>query len=543
MRTSLSVCFASIASSVLAAPSSLRARQDTPTVDLGYELHSSTYNSTGDYYIFKNVPYAEQPIGDFRFQKSVLPTGASSSVNDGGSADLECMQAYPGWVVELQAAAYGVDVATMAYILYNAGNQTESCLLLDIYVPASIYDLGIAAEAPVLVWTHGGGFTYGSKTSDFAGLLSRSNNTSIIVSLNYRLGVFGWLDGSDVTPNLGLYDQRLAFDWIKEYIGRFGGSASRITAMGESAGASSMLHHITASGGAEKAPFEQAVILSPAYQFNLDGANGYKLTMEEATSQTGGTVDSVEELKNLTSEQLKSINQAVVYASAIGGFNYGPVVDDTYVPNHPQVLLLEGKFDHSVNLLVSHTSNESVPFTPSNISTAEDVHAHISQLFPEASPETIEYMLTEIWPDVLDGTYPWTTEFARAVKIGTEVHFSCSSRYLSVAFDNHTYDSIFSYMPGYHAQDVPFYFFNGDTSTPNNGQLTNPTIAYAMQDHVMTFTLTGNPNYLGASVEWPIYGSDAQVLDYTFTGPDVGTDDLKNPRCDWIQQAMADGIL
>lgn len=266
------------------------------------------------------------------------------------------MQAYPEWIIELQASAYGVDTATMAYILYNSGAQTESCLVLDIYVPSTIFTLGSIAAAPVLVWTHGGGFAYGSKTGSgtIAGLLARSNNTQIIVSINYRLGMFGWLDGSDITSNLGLYDQRLAFDWIAKYISKFGGSADKITALGESAGGSSMMHHITAYGGDEPAPFNQAIILSPAYQFNLNGSYGYDLTMDTATNYTGKDIDSVSDLTTLTSDQLKYINQAVVYTGITGQFNYGPVVDGTYVPNHPQVLLLEGKFDSSVNVSQAH---------------------------------------------------------------------------------------------------------------------------------------------------------------------------------------------
>lgn len=553
MKAYVSACVASLAASALAAPwdlpkrnlGRLERRDNSTTVDLGYEVHSATVNETGNYYLFSNVPYAQQPIGDLRFQKPVLPTGTNSTVNDGGSSDIECMQAYPGWVVDLQAASYGVDATTMATILYNTGAQTESCLVLDIYVPETIYALGSLASAPVLVWIHGGGFTYGSKTGsgEIAGLLARSNNTAIIVSINYRLGMFGWLDGSDVTPNLGLYDQRLALEWVDKYISDFGGSPDRVTAMGESAGAASILHHITAEGGEEEAPFDQAVIMSPAFQFNLNGSYGYDLTMEVATNYTGEDIDSVSDLESLTSAQLKYINQAVVYEAFTGLFNYGPVVDGTYVPNHPQVLLLEGKFDDSVNLLLSHTSNESVPFTPTDIATAADLYELVAEEFPEVSNDTIDYMLTTVWPDVLDGTYPWTTEFARAVKIGTEIQFACSARFLSLAKDNATYDSIFAYPPGYHAQDVPYVFFNGDTSTLDDGLTVNPTIAHAIQDHIMTFTLTGDPNYLGEAITWPIYGSSAQTLEYTYSGQVIVTDDLKNDRCTWIQQAMANGTL
>ncbi|KAH6654298.1 Alpha/Beta hydrolase protein [Truncatella angustata] len=553
MKCSLSICLAFLAASAVAAPwdlprsqtERLEVRDDTPVVDLGYEQHSSSINSTGNYYLFSNIPYAQQPIGDLRFREPILPAGTNSTVNSGSTSNIECMQAYPEWIIELQAAANGVDVATMAYLLYNSGAQTESCLVLDIYVPTDIYNAGLVAAAPVLVWIHGGGFAYGSKTGSgqVAGLLARSNNTAIIVSINYRLGMFGWLDGSDVTPNLGLYDQRLAFEWIEKYISKFGGSPKRVTALGESAGASSLMHHITAYGGGEAAPFDQAVIMSPAYQFNLNGSYGYDLTMEVATNYTGENIDTTDELRALSSAQLKYINQGVVYTALVGLFNYGPVVDGTYVPNHPQVLLLEGKFDHSVKLMISHTSNESVPFTSTNVTTSAQLREYVIGQFPGLDNETYNYMLDVVWPDVLDGTYPWTTEFARAVRIGTEIQFACSARYLSAAFKNATYDYIFAYPPGYHAQDVPFVFFNGDTTTLNNGLPVDPTIAHAIQDHIVTFTLTGDPNYIGQAVTWPQYGSAAQTLEYTYTGQVIVTDDLKNNRCAWIQGAMANGTM
>jgi carboxylesterase type B len=193
--------------------------------------------------------------------------------------------------------------------------------------------------------------------------------------------------------------------------------------------------------------------------------------------------------------------------------------------------------------MLSHTSNESVPFTSTNVTTAADLRAYVIEQFPEISNATVDYMLDVVWPDLLDGTYPWTTEFARAVKIGTEIQFACSSRYLSVAFGNATYDSIFAYPPGYHAQDVPYLFFNGDTTTLDDGLAVNPTIAHALQDHVLTFAETGNPNYVGEALTWPLYGSSAETLEYTYSGQVIVTDDLKNDRCAWIQQAMASGEL
>ena len=90
----------------------------------------------------------------------------------------------------------------------------------------------------------------------------------MFVAINYRLGAFGWLSGptlqSDGTANAGLYDQRLALEWVQKNIHLFGGDANCVTVAGESAGGGSIMHQITAFGGLKgAAPFQQAILQSP----------------------------------------------------------------------------------------------------------------------------------------------------------------------------------------------------------------------------------------------------------------------------------------
>ncbi|ORY67162.1 Alpha/Beta hydrolase protein [Pseudomassariella vexata] len=526
---------------------SVALAQVAPTVDLGYEIHGATVNTTGDYYLFSSVPYAQQPVGDLRFQKPVALSEKTNGTVNNGSTTTMCMQAYPAWILALQAQAYGVDEATIEAILASQPGQTESCLVLDVYVPAAVFNKSVA-ETPVLLWIHGGGFTSGSKISSGspAGLIARSqlsNESEVIfVSINYRLGMFGWLAGDDVTPNLGLYDQRMAMEWVQKYISRFGGDPNKLTVMGESAGASSILHHITGYGGAVSAPFQRAISQSPAFQFNINTTKTYDLTLDVASNVTEMTISSVEQLKSLDLATLQAINQRVVIQAMQGTFNYGIVTDGTYVPKTPQVLLLEGKFDHSVNVMASHMSNESIPFIPSSLTTAANIQAYLTSSLPQATPETIAYILQTVYPDVLDGTYPWTTEFARAATIASEINFACSTNYLATAFANKTYNYVFSYPPGYHAADLPYIFFNGDTTTADDGLPVNETLAHALQDYIVAFVQTGKPQAEGL-VDFPEYGSEAAVLDFTYGGVVRGVDDLANPRCDWIQQAMAEGLI
>lgn len=94
--------------------------------------------SSGDYYIFSNIPYAEQPTDDLRFQTVGLPPENSSVVNN-GSTDLICMQSYPKWIIELTAQSNNVSTEVMEQIMLSQAGQTEACLVLDVYVPANVF--------------------------------------------------------------------------------------------------------------------------------------------------------------------------------------------------------------------------------------------------------------------------------------------------------------------------------------------------------------------------------------------------------------------
>nr|AIF75088.1 carboxylesterase [Daldinia eschscholtzii] len=527
-------------------------RESPPSVDLGYEVRQGSVNETGDYYIFNNIPYAQQPVGDLRFSKPVAIVESQGAPAHGHGNDdiVMCPQAYPQWVINLMAQRSKMNRNTMAALLNNQPGQTEACLVLDVYVPARIFNDGPPANASVLVWIHGGGFTFGSKNlfGNPASLIDRSQKSglqgTIIVSINYRLGMYGWLSGSDVTPNLGLYDQRLALDWIQEYIVLFGGGPDRVTVMGESAGAASIVHQLTAFGASEASPFLKAIIQSPSFQWNIDLDGNYLKTLNEASKQTGYEVDSVNQLRVLPADLLQSINQATVTSAPLGTFGFGPGPDDAFVTDIPQKLIHQGKFDSTVRLFLTHTSHESSPFLPHNIKTAADVRRYVKNSLPAASDKTIDFLLTNrrLYPNVLNGTYPWKTQFERAERLASEMGFSCMTRYLSTALNNYTFNLVFTHPPGWHAEDVPYVFFNGDTRTPDDGYPVDRNLATRLQDYIVKFAQTGDPN--GADrLHFPFYGRDSTVLELGRRGFRQGVDDLKGRRCEWIQQAMLEGIL
>jgi carboxylesterase type B len=207
--------------------------------------------------------------------------------------------------------------------------------------------------APVLVYIHGGGYTVGSKDINPAGLIARSqldNDKGVIfVAINYRLGLYGWLGGAnDTIPNLGLHDQLLALQWVQQYITLFGGDPDQVTVIGESAGGSSIVFHITSYGGNTTLPFQRAIPQSPAFQFNINMTAGYELTMEVASNVTGTTISAVAELRALDAATMKTINEQTNLEAPWGNVVFGPAPDGTYVPKLPQVLLAEGAFHKDV---------------------------------------------------------------------------------------------------------------------------------------------------------------------------------------------------
>ena len=102
--------------------------------------------TTGQYYIFSNIPYAEQPVDDMRFQLPVTITRSSSTINNGSTAAI-CVQGAPLWSIEEAAEMNGVPVEVIEEILWNETGQTEACLVLDVYVPVRAFNDRCAAKS------------------------------------------------------------------------------------------------------------------------------------------------------------------------------------------------------------------------------------------------------------------------------------------------------------------------------------------------------------------------------------------------------------
>jgi para-nitrobenzyl esterase len=178
---------------------------------------------------YRGIPYAAPPVGERRWEPPERPhswSGTRPATEPGA----RCAQL---------PAPPGTPHAT-------DGSDTEDCLTLDVTVPA-----GTAADArlPVLVWIHGGGFNAGAGSDTDPRRLAEAGPL-VVVTLNYRLGIFGFfgLPGLEGSGSFGLLDQQAALSWVQRNIAAFGGDPENVTLAGESAGADSVCGHLTSPG-------------------------------------------------------------------------------------------------------------------------------------------------------------------------------------------------------------------------------------------------------------------------------------------------------
>jgi para-nitrobenzyl esterase len=187
-------------------------------------MHGKLKGSEKDgIYVFKGIPYAFPPMGEFRWQPPQDP--------------------WP-WTGILDASEFGKwapqnKSAMDAIMGAEEGEQSEGCLTLNVWTPGMDN-----AKRPVMVWIHGGGFTIGSGAQGvYEGKTLARHGEVVVVTINYRLGIFGFANLKEATGgripatgNEGLQDQAKALEWVQDNIDLFGGDPNNVTIFGESAG-------------------------------------------------------------------------------------------------------------------------------------------------------------------------------------------------------------------------------------------------------------------------------------------------------------------
>lgn len=166
---------------------------------------------------YLGIPYAKPPTGPLRFAPPARLPNQKKTIT-AKAFGLSC-PSQPGFIPNSTVFSF-------------TAPEGEDCLSINIWTKPG------RNNAPVLVWIYGGGFMFGTSNSTlYDGTHFAANNEAVIVSFNYRLNVFGFPNSPAVsTENLGILDQRLALEWVRDNIKSFGGNPSKITLFGQSAG-------------------------------------------------------------------------------------------------------------------------------------------------------------------------------------------------------------------------------------------------------------------------------------------------------------------
>jgi len=175
---------------------------------------------------FKGIPYAAPPVGALRW-KAPQPVVPWSGVRKAVDFPPRAMQ---GRIYD--------------DMVFHDTGPSEDCLYLNLWMPANPPQ----ARLPVMVWIHGGGFVAGASSEPRQDAGNLSKKGVLVVSMNYRMGVFGFLahpalaqeSGHHASGNYGLLDQLAALQWVKRNIATFGGDPDNVTVFGESAGSVSV---------------------------------------------------------------------------------------------------------------------------------------------------------------------------------------------------------------------------------------------------------------------------------------------------------------
>lgn len=458
----------------------------------------------GDVSVFRGIPYAVPPIGTMRWRPPAAMTRW-----DG----VRAATAFGPACVQPQAST-----PTSVYSPAQPMPVSEDCLTLNVWMPKN------AKNAPVFVWIHGGALSAGSSREpmyDGAKLAARG---VIVVSINYRLGVFGYLahpalsaeSPQRVSGNYGLLDQIAALTWVRYNIAAFGGDTANVTIAGESAGGLSVMYLMEsplARGLFAKAIAQSAYMIAmPALRKSV-----YGMPSAEGAGQLLAGAVQAPDLAALRGMDA----QALADLAAKAGWAPWGVVDGLVLPDQMTVTFDRGK-QAPVPLIAGSNQGEIrslMMLAPKPSATAADYEQAIRDRYGDLADAFLAlYPAAGYKESILattrDALYGWTAErlVRRQSAIGQPAYL-----YL---FD-HGYPAMDAAgLHAFHASELP-YVFGTIADTPPlwpkiPATAEEAALSEAMLDYWASFARTGKPVAANAPA-WPAFGGAMNVMRFAAT--------------------------
>ncbi|KAG4031892.1 hypothetical protein MFRU_008g02460 [Monilinia fructicola] len=494
---------------------------------------------------FKGIPYAQPPVGRLRLKPPQSITSHLGTIH-ANSIPTACPQ---GVRPAPTALPLNVRAKLAARQISQAPSPIgEDCLTINIQRPSNITK---NSKLPVLFWIYGGAFQIGSTQSfDATQILQTSISKSqpiIYVAVNYRLGGFGFLAGSEIfedgSSNLGLLDQRLGLQWVADNIAAFGGDPNKITIWGQSAGSISVFDQMALYGGQYhykgKPLFRGAIMdsgaITPAASVDAPRAQA----VYDQVVLASGCANSTNSLSCLRSVDYDTYLAATLSLPSISSYNsiaiaYLPRPDyrGGVLPFSPEILAQKGLFA-PVPFIVGDQEDEGTFFSQvqSNISTTADLETYFHTiLFPDATPSQISTLISS-YPDDPNFGSPFETgaanniypQYKRLAALIGDLTFTLSRRlFLSHARAVHPRTSSYSYLASYgYGTPVLGTYHGSDIAIAYGKTLGFPQ--ESIQTYYLNFINTLNPNEKrwgrgnGSEKEtlyWPTWGKGKQMINF-----------------------------
>jgi para-nitrobenzyl esterase len=464
---------------------------------------------------FRGIPYAAPPVGQARWR----PPGPA-----------------PAWDGVREARAFGPramqNPSPLEQALGADGTpMSEDCLSLNVWTP------GVGGRRPVMVWIHGGGFSGGSSATPWYDGTRFAQRGVVVVTINYRLGSFGFLHLGDCdgawagSGNAGICDQVAALEWVRDNIAAFGGDPGNVTIFGESAGAMSVATLL----GLPRARglFHRAILQSGAAHNVHDRATAHANAARILAGCGLGTGD-VAAAVDLPASALLDAQAAIGEEElANHGLLFQPVVDGAVLDRPPLDVIADG-LNADVPVVIGTTADEWALFELMDArlaslgedgvvrrarrllgDAAADVVAAYRASRPEVGPGELFSALMTDWVFRIPAL-----RLAEAhVRAGGRAHVY-EFRWASTAFDGR--------LRSCHALDIPFVFDVLDKASARmfTGPGAPQELATAMNGAWAAFAHTGDPG-------WPAYEPDTRLTQVFDTERAVVADPRAAERRVW----------
>lgn len=489
--------------------------------------HLDSYNQD----VFLGIPFAQPPVGDLRFSNPVPFDEQWDGSHDAKAYSPACV---------------GYGTAQIGY------EVSEDCLYLNVIRPSDIKE-----PLPVAVWIFGGAFVQGSgvdRRYNMSFMVERSveiGQPIMAITLNYRLGAWGFLSSQEVTAsgqsNFGLRDQRLALEWIQENIAAFGGDPTKVTIFGQSAGAASVGFHLLAFNGRDDNLFRSAIMESGG-PLALGSQNSSRQAAYNNLTEAVGCSSAADTLACLKSAPYSDLNAAL---NATTGGGFGPKIDNDFIARHSSQQLADGSFVQ-VPIIIGANSDEGTAYAPRSLNTTTDFMGYLNNTLPEPFAESVAAVypndpslpleLANLPPDFVPNPATYGAYFRVAATYVGDTTFIAGRRLTAetwAAAGLPVWSYRFNAIPAWatqmdgvaHFSEVAFalYSIEGEgyepvRKPPFEGKPESyRELATLMSGDWVSFVARGDPNewpgrgeVVGGQVEWPAYGPGQGEVNFVY---------------------------